>query len=283
MRAIGNAARLDYCCAGNTMLWVPKCCHRPASLCLLAGGLLLESGIRASAQVAPPSPAPFTNAPVREISPGIFQIGGVRLDKARHTVTFPAAVNMSAGVIEYLLVTSTGKTHESLLRTDIDPHHLQVAMLLLGAKAAARTGTNPPATGPVLHDRAKPQRLTGDPVTIELSWTNDGKTRRANIEEFIFNRRAKAPMTRGPFTFTGSRVWEGKFLAQSEGSLIAVVTDELAMFNNPRPGADDDETWEILTAKTPPVKTPVEVKITLKSNKAKAAEQPKASRSSNQH
>jgi len=150
---------------------------------------------------------------------------------------------------------------------------LQVAMLLLGAKGAARTGTNPPTTGPVSHDSAKTQRLTGDPVTIELSWTDRGKARRANIEELIFNRRTKTPMTRNPQLFTGSVVWEGKFLAQSEGSLIAVVTDEIAMFNNQRPDADYDDIWEILSTKTPPVKTPVEVKITLKSKKAKAAEQ----------
>lgn len=227
--------------------------------------LLIASGLALAAQTSPSPSPPTTNAPVRETSPGIFQIGGVRLDKVRREVTFPAAVNMREGIIEYLVVTRTGKTHESLLLTDIDPHHMQVALLLLGAKGAGNTSsTNPPATGPMMHDRAQPKLPTGESVDIELNWASEGKTNRSPIENCIFNRRTKAPMTRGPFTFTGSRVWEGKFLAQTEGSIIAAVTDELAMFNNPRPGADDDEIWEILPTKTPPVKTSVVVKITLR-------------------
>ena len=66
-------------------------------------------------------------------------MGQVRLDKNQRTVRFPAAVNQTNGAIEYLIVTSSGKTHESLLRTDAEPYHIQLAFLLLGAKGA---GTN---------------------------------------------------------------------------------------------------------------------------------------------
>src|SRR3569623_2003527 len=81
-----------------------------------------------------------TNAPpLVEVAPGVFQIGLVRLDKNQKSVQFPAVLNMDHGLIEYLLVTTRGKTHESLLKTDAEPYNIHVAMLLLGAKGAAQS------------------------------------------------------------------------------------------------------------------------------------------------
>ena len=88
---------------------------------------------------APAAPA------IRELAPGIYQVGEVKLEKAARRVSFPARINMAEGPVEYLLVTAMGKTHESVLVTDIAPHHLQVAMLLLGARgtpAAAESMMN---------------------------------------------------------------------------------------------------------------------------------------------
>ena len=70
-------------------------------------------------------------------------------------------------------------------------------------------------------------------------------------------------MSKGPFTFTGSRVWQGKFVAQTEGSLIALITDPDAVFNNPRPQRDADDTWVVRKQVVPPLDTVVEVSITL--------------------
>ena len=83
------------------------------------------------------------------------------------------------------------------------------------------------------------------------------------VEELVFNRRAKEPMSKGPFTFTGSRVWQGKFIAQTEGSLISLITDPDAVFNNPRPNRDADDTWVVRQQEVPPLDTLVEVSITL--------------------
>lgn len=216
-----------------------------------------------------------TTAPViREISPGVFQVGGVRLDKAARRVSFPARLNMTEGPLEYLLVTGEGKLHESVLRTDIEPHHLQVAVLLLGAKGMpAAALTNAPAGGPITQTQAGDRNppLPGEPVQIEVAWTNAGALQRRRIEELVFNKRAGEPMARGPFTFTGSRVWQGKFIAQTEGSLIALITDPDAVFNNPRRQRDADDTWIVHKQVVPPLDTVLEVSITLP-----AAEKPPA-------
>lgn len=215
------------------------------------------TGLPAGQPPAPPS--------IREVSPGVLQVGGVKLEKAARRVSFPAKLNMTDGPLEYLLVTGQGKLHESVLKADLEPHHLQVAMLLLGAKGMeAAPLTNAPSGGPITQaqgERNPP--LPGEPVLIEVTWTQAGKPQRRRIEELVFNKRAKGPMARGPFTFTGSRIWQGKFVAQTEGSLIALITDPDAVFNNPRPNRDADEAWVVRPQDVPPLDTVVEVSITL--------------------
>lgn len=230
--------------------------------------LLCTLGISVSAQ-EPSNLAgdkPASPPSIREISPGIFQVGGVKLEKAARRVSFAAKLNMTDGSLEYLLVTTLGKTHESVLATDVEPQHLQVAMLLLGAKGMqAAPLTNAPAGGPVAQSQAGERNppLPGEAVLIEVAWTQAGKAQRRRIEELVFNKRAKEPMAKGEFTFTGSRVWQGRFIAQTEGSIIALITDPDAVFNNPRPSRDADDTWVVRKQDVPPQDTPVEVSITL--------------------
>ncbi|KAF0177671.1 MAG: hypothetical protein FD161_2315 [Limisphaerales bacterium] len=230
--------------------------------------LLCALVISLSAQQPPGLPAekPPTPPSIREVSPGVFQVGGVKLEKAARRVSLPAKLNMTDGPLEYLLVTGQGKLHESVLKTDIAPHHLQVAMLLLGAKGMqAAPLTNAPAGGPITQSPAGERNppLPGEPVLVEVTWTQDGKPQRRRIEELVFNKRAKEPMSKGPFTFTGSRVWQGKFIAQTEGSVIALITDLDAVFNHSRPNRDADDTWVVRKQDVPPLDTVVEVSITL--------------------
>src|SRR5687768_4042498 len=86
----------------------------------------------ALAQDTATAPSPL----VREVSPGMFEIGQVRLDKKARTVTLPAKLNMNSGDLEYLLVRPEGSVHESLLVSSVQPSEVHLAMLLLGAKGA---------------------------------------------------------------------------------------------------------------------------------------------------
>ncbi len=229
--------------------------------------LLCVQGISLAAQQPSELPALKPPAPpaIREVSPAVFQVGGVKLEKEARRVSFPAKLNMTDGPLEYLLVTTMGKTHESILTTDIEPQHLQVAMLLLGAKGMqAAALTNAPAGGPISQGGAQRNPpLPGEPVLIEVTWTLGGKAQRRRLEELVFNKRAQETMSKGPFTFTGSRVWQGKFIAQTEGSILALITDPDAVFNNPRPNRDADDTWVVHKQDVPPLDTAVEVSITL--------------------
>lgn len=191
--------------------------------------------------------------PFHQIGPGSFQLGNVTLDKTRRSVAYPATVNQRTGTVEYAVVTTTGKTHESVFRTEAQPEHVHLALLLLGAKAAS---TN-----------VFPADLTlpppGQPVTIEVSWSQDGAERRVPIEDFVTTVDNHAALPRGPWIFNGSFVFNGRFLAQDEGSLVSVHIDPGALINSPRKGRDNDDLHVVRSEAMPKIDGPLTVIITL--------------------
>src|SRR5688500_14160955 len=123
--------------AGRSSMTSPRPwgCTVPQRISLLPTVVLLLALIAVQTASAQP-----TNQPtIKQIAPGRFQVGRVTLDKPSRSVTFPAIINMTEAIVEYVVVTREGKVHESLLRTDVPPKDIHVAMLLLDAKGA---GTN---------------------------------------------------------------------------------------------------------------------------------------------
>jgi hypothetical protein len=225
---------------------------------LLAASLLAQS-----TNAAPPS-APDAKE-LREISPGVFDYHGVRLDKKNHRVTFDATVNQREGLVEYLLVNDKGKVHESLLATKIAPHDIHLALLLVGLKEDKKSNISeplPPSAIDSAYLHAAP-KLKGSPVRISLAWKQDGKPQQAPADTWILNLHTNKPMSPGPWTYNGSLVEDGQFLADSELSIVAIITDPTALANNPREGYDDDQIWQIQTKTVPAMDAPVEVTITL--------------------
>ena len=185
----------------------------------------------------------------------------IQIDKVARTVTFPAEINMASGMLEYLIVNNKGKTHESLLSTATEPYDLQVAMLLLGIKPAHSSSSEPPGQLTREYLRAAPE-LKGEKVSITLSWPGH----RMPAEDLIWNLDQNAAMTAGPWIYNGSEMYDGQFLAQVDGSITALVRDSAALMNNPRPGDDDDQIWEVDSGKTPPKGTAVDVTLKLLDN-----------------
>lgn len=190
-----------------------------------------------------------TNLALKQISPGVFQIGQVRLNKEKKIIQFPATVNMTNGLVEYFLVTGTGKLHESVLKTDAEPAQIHIAMLFIGTRGAPTnsSGTN----------------IFGDKITIEVNWKNAGGEKNVRAEDFVFNTETKSPMSKGAWIYNGSKVMDGTFIAQRDGSIVSIIIDPLAMANNPRPGHENDEIWLVNTNSVPALNTPVEVTFKL--------------------
>ena len=209
-------------------------------------------------------PKPATPA-MRETSPGVYEIGGIHLDKNTNSLAFPCKVQMNEGGVEYLICTPRGSAHESVLVTDVQPTDIHFAMLLLGAKGAGLLAPAPGDAPPGQINAeylSRAPRLKGDRITLSAKWKDAaGKEQIAPIEDWVFNNREKKPASRGPWIYTGSMFAEEKFLAQMEGNIAAIVSNPAALINNPRKGSDNDQIWEVNGKKIPPVETPLEVTI----------------------
>lgn len=215
--------------------------------------------------------APPEFSPPKEIAPGIFKVGTVQLDKNTGTVTFPAKVQMDDGLLEYLLVTPQGPVHETLFVSEAAPQDVHMAMLLLGAKGMVKQPSEKQPGRIDAASLAKAPKLTGDRISLSVKWTDkSGKEQSAPPERWIVRRifTPKKPTKivtaeDGPWLYTGSYFYENRFIAQMDGTFIAMVTFPGALINNPRTGSNDDHVWFVKKEAVPPVGTPVEFSIKL--------------------
>ncbi len=216
-------------------------------------------------------PAAETFKAPKEVAPGVFEIGLVRVDKSAGTVSFPAKVNMVDGLLEYLLVTPQGPAHESLFVSDAPPKEVHMAMLLLGAKGMAQPKDGAIAGRIDSESLARAPKLTGDKITITAVWKDKaGKEQVTRVERWIVRMivsRKKAsetvPAEDGPWLYTGSFFYDNRFIAQTEGAHAALVTYPGALINNPRTGSNDDHEWFVNKESVPPKDTPVTFTIKL--------------------
>ncbi|UFS69557.1 YdjY domain-containing protein [Geomonas sp. RF6] len=227
---------------------------------ILSAALSLSASASGADPAAPPAPGDpmqpgqvgevTTIPPVEKVAPGRYRLGAVEIDKRGGTLTFPAEVNMDKGLLEYLLVHSKGKTHESLLRTKVEPYTLQLACLLLGLE-----GTSAP-----LAAQGAPERPTGEEVEIFLS-SEERKSQPS--EEWMINlvNGAKKPVPPMTWIFTGSMVVNGRFAAEADGSMVAVYHDPVAIIDNASKGGETDKMWYVKEGAVPPPGTPVTVVI----------------------
>ena len=203
---------------------------------------------------------------MEQTAPGVYRLGPVVIDKAAREVRFPAVVNQTAGPVEYLLVGKGGKTHESVLRTEVTPMQVQTAVLLLGVgKIAAAPGqaAPPPAAIDSAYLATAPLP-EGKPVSLFLRWKDaDGQRVERRAEAVVEDLRTDAPAGEGPWLYNGSFFQEGRFQADAEKSFVALVTDPSALVNNPRADHNDDTAWTVTASRLPPADTPVEFVIQL--------------------
>lgn len=185
---------------------------------------------------------------VRRIDANLYRVGDVVVDTKERTVTFPAKVNLTQGVLEVLICTEYGKTHESLLSTRVKPLHLNVALLMLGLEG-----------GHAVKYQGDPAKPEGSPVEIGYKVKDDGKERLIRAEDWVYNTHAKRPMLRTHWVYVGSVLTPEGFMAQREGQIVTTFHDPFALIDNPLPGGGDDTVYVVNTKAVPPAGTPVTV------------------------
>ncbi len=220
---------------------------------LLICSVLAHSGSRAQTGKTYPTvtkrSTSLTNAPIRQISEDVFQIGLAKVNKRERSVSFPATINMSSNLIEFVCDGGDTKLHESLLRTESSPLHIHLAALLLSKK------------GPETNSATN-----SEPVDITVSWDNAAK--KADLEELIRKRDPKgqdqAKMPKGNWIYTGWNQYGGKMPSEISGVIIALLGDSTALINSKDQDHENDEIWFINENKTPKVGTSVEITLRFK-------------------
>lgn len=209
----------------------------------LTAGLLAAGPSQAIGELVDSSTFP----PIEKVGDGLYRLGDIVVNKRDRSITFPARVNMDSGMLEYLLVHRRGKTHESLFNTLIEPYSLQIAFLLLGYE-----GAKEPLT--MQGDPTVPQ---GEALRILVTPASGGAPFPA--DQWVMNRfgdeiRDVPPMK---WVYTGSFSFQGRFMPQESGSVVAIWHDPAAMIDNATPGGESNRIWFVKEGTVPAVDTPV--------------------------
>ncbi len=192
-----------------------------------------------------------------------FKIGDVEFSKQTRVIRFPAVINMRDGLLEYVLVTGKGKVHEALLRTTINATHLNIVLKLLRYQDSPELFSlrnedgSPSGRYPVVDAKTKAAAR----VELRMIWQGEQQEQSASINELIARQPKNRPMPPGPWIYSGSVVYEGRFLAEQTGDLIAIQIDQGAIFNCPGANRDNDEVWLPVTKRLPAVDAPVTFEI----------------------
>lgn len=236
----------------------------------VALGIAFASGAVSSGAAAPaetgggtadPAPATPAAGKIATLSDGRLRLGEITFDQKLREIRFPAEVNMTRGLLEYAIVHENGKVHESLLVTKARPFELNIVLLLLGFRESR------PLLNPTLAPERRvdekdepPAQTARSRLDVHLEWVQDDKTRSASLASWLASLEAGKPKVadEGPWIYTGSLVSEGRFIAEVDGSILAVYLDPNAMINNPREGNFNDDIW-IPAEMLPEPGTPVTV------------------------
>ena len=172
-----------------------------------------------------------------------LNFGAVRVNPGALSISFPAEVNQRTGLVEYLVVHETGKVHESVFKTKVGGQQIHAAALLFAEKGANATNAQPKLK------------------SIQITWSENGAEKKSAAAELILDKKKKRPLGETKWAYCGSRLIDGVFLAQRDGSLIAIIEDRDALVDQATPDASDDENWEPLTEKLPAIATAVTITL----------------------
>lgn len=221
------------------------------------------------AQGPPPRGAPTGKPPeksaIKKTGDVTYEIGGVQFDGATREIRVPCTVNMREGIIEYALVTETGKTHESMLKTKVKPFDVQIALLLChfephpGELIDLMANAQPELMALA---KKKMEHPGANLVELAVEWNDkDGKSHKAALANWIHSERENKPLNIPHWIFNGSDVGDGNFSADIDGSFISVHFDLTGIIGNPARWSGEDDNWELETEKIPPLDSTVTLVI----------------------
>jgi len=223
-----------------------------------------RSPVEPAALPAPDQPVEPAKPAVEKIDETHYRIGKVTIDKKTREIRFPTKVNMTEGLLEYLVVHQNGKVHESLLATDVSPTHINLAFTLLRYPASRELYPLPSETGGASdkYPDVPAEVKAGARVSIDVEWTEEGKTKRLPVNEWIQHAVKTTAMPPGPWVYGGSDVFDGKFVPETTGDIGAIFVNPAAILNYTGDDNKDDTVWLAYPKRVPAEGTNVTLIIT---------------------
>ena len=100
-------------------------------------------------------------------------------------------------------------------------------------------------------------------IQIFVEWEHNGSLHQALINTMVLNQTDDRELSESAFVFTGSKVVEGAYLAEMDGSIIAIYHDSRATLNSRDIHSNSDDVWIANESKMPPKNLPVLVRFQL--------------------
>ena len=258
---------------------------KPASLActtMLAGLAMLNTAYGQSPEsdkeAKPETPKEEANKnelKVIKLSEHVYQLGKVTFNKKTREIMIPATAEIvGAEVVEYALVTSQGKIHESLFITDAKPSHVNIAFKLLGYKEAKYLfrKVNKNFQPQEDYETSTDEEKKKSKFHVNASWTVKGEKKSYPIEELVSNPRNDQKLESTPWVYGGSFVYKGSYVADKNNDILAIFTDRAAVANYAGEGREDDTLWSPNSKVLPRHGTAVTITLSPHKDKVEAAE-----------
>ncbi len=224
--------------------------------------------VEADSLPLPPEPVPAQPVPpakptVERLDDSHYRIGEVTFDQKTREIRFPAVVNMTEGPLEYAIVHTRGKVHESLLATEISATHLNLALTLLRYPPSPELYALPNDKGGLSNKfpKVSKEAQAAARIQVKVEWDDAGKTRSVPINEWIQHLPKGSAMSATLWVYGGSEIDEGRFVAESTGDIMAIFITNSALINYPGKDNNNDDVWLPFPKRVPAVGTKVTVII----------------------
>ncbi|MCA8978785.1 MAG: hypothetical protein H6831_09760 [Planctomycetes bacterium] len=227
------------------------------------------------------APAPEAQEPVAGPAPQLqagleqaFAEQGLRIDLEAGLCSIPVEVCMRDDLLEYLMVSDFGATHESLFSTKVTPSVWNTALVALGAEPA-RGGRfvekEPLPTDAEFEAGVSPYEVelpAGTPFYFYALWHEGDELRLHRVEDLIGNLRTGRSMERHALRYVGSRMVRADpekedevYLPDMEGNLISVYffQNDKEIVTTALEDATYDTIWIANTWLVPERGTPVQL------------------------
>ena len=190
---------------------------------------------------------------------GNIAIGKVQILRTENEISFPGNVEIREGDLEVLISTQTGRIHETLIVSKIDPYNLQLALFLIGA----HNGTlYPPNSEKFKNGKKKSTLPQGSLLDIFIELKN-GK--RVPIEHWLLNKGSKKEKINTGWVFVGSNFDVAKkCLATKEGNIVNLWNFGNSILGNPTPSGESDDYFVSFTKNIPKKSTNIKVIMKVK-------------------